>query len=234
MAAGNLPSVITTVESATRSTYNTWQVTADPGNAGSESLVKGKAFVAFLSGKRYFQIRFNNSTEYNVYYTNDPELPAYEWAMDPHTGVIGQDEVFADAKAYILGYWWHTSGLGAAMGDTFSFSADPATDIVEVPVLFQAGYDRYGQYAGAIAFTSDSVNALVDGNWIFTPETYGPVVNFSGSGASDILHDYVAAAFGLCGYLDVNFVDARYYHDWEGSVHCGTNAIRAIVGQWWD
>ena len=188
MAAGNLPSIVNVVADATQSTRNTWLVT--PGenpNTGNAVLIKAKAFTAFLSGYRSFEIRFISATDYEVWYHDDPQSP---WIKDnSHVGQIGRDDVFAEAKAFILGSWW--GGAQAAVGDAFRFCADPNVDIVEVPVLFW-------DVGGATAFTSDCVNALVDGIQIFTPETYGPVVNYSGVGAADILHDYVNAAFSLC------------------------------------
>ncbi|MCD4727573.1 MAG: protein-arginine deiminase domain-containing protein, partial [Pirellulales bacterium] len=224
MAAGNLPSVINAVVDKTESTRNTWLVT--PGenpNTGNAILTKAKAFTAFLSGYRSFEIRFISATDYELWYHHDPQSP---WIKDnSHTGRIGRDDVFTEAKAFILGNWW---GSGQAeIGDTFRFCADPNKDIVEVPVLF---WDD----GGATAFTSDCVNALVNGTHVFTPETYGPVVNYSGAGASGILHDYVSAAFGLCNYGLIDLVDARYYHNRCGSVHCATNAIRNIPEiSWW-
>jgi hypothetical protein len=236
MAPANLPSVVDDVVMATQSTRNTWwDVTPGAGNTGQETLAKGKAFTAFLTWKRYFEIHFISATQFTMWYS-DTGLPG-SFVSDKTNGqdtvgVVDQDEVFTSAKAFILKSWW--TGGTAAVGDTFRFSADPSTDIVEIPVLFQGVYDLQGLYHGATAFSSDSVNSLVDGSIVFTPETYGPVVNYSGSGAADILHDYVDAAFQHCCGLVPEFVDARYYHDGGGSIHCATNDIRLIPeSHWW-
>jgi hypothetical protein len=210
------------VAAATGATRNDWCVTRDSANTGTIGLTKGKAFTGFLSSERFFEIRFTSATTYEMYYRDNPQAV---WIKDSHTGNIGQDEVFGDARAFILAGWW--TGGTAAAGDRFRFYADPYTDIVEVPVLFY----NYGG-GKAAAFTSDCVNALVDGSKIFVPETYGPNVN-----GTDILHTYVHKAFVLCGYpdddSDIQFVDARYYCNSDGSIHCATNVIRGIGGRWW-
>lgn len=167
-------------------------------------------------------MRFVSATTYELYYRDDPAAP---WVKDSQTG-NKYNSVFQEAKAFILANWW-TRGIGVA-GDKYRFSADPHTEIVEIPVLFKK---RPG---GADAFTSNSINALVDGWTIFTPQTYGPAVDYTGGGASDILEGYVTSAFGLCGYTDIRSVDVRYYHDLHGSIHCLTNTIRSIpLLDWW-
>ena len=57
-----------------------------------------------------------------------------------------------------------------------------------------------------------------------------------GGGASDILADYVAAAFFRAGYvLPPTTADSRYYHDGCGNIHCGTNVRRTIPSyKWWE
>jgi len=43
------------------------------------------------------------------------------------------------------------------------------------------------------------------------------------------------AAFKAAGFTKVFFADARLYHDSSGSLHCGTNVIRALPpGKWWE
>ena len=66
-------------------------------------------------------------------------------------------------------------------------------------------------------------------------DAYGPEVNYAGAGSSDILSDYVAAAFGKAGYATVISADSRPYHDGDGNIHCGTNVRRAIPAYlWWE
>ena len=164
MDAANLPSIRTDVATATNSTYNDWSVTPDAGNTGSAVLNMGKAFAAFLTGKRYFEVRVTGATTYDLYYRDNPSAA---WVKDSHSGTIGNDEVFTDAKAFILGNWWDTTAGPAAAGDKFRFEVDPNTDIVDVPVLFK------DTGTGATAFTSDCVNALVDGDNIISQRLMG-------------------------------------------------------------
>jgi hypothetical protein len=60
------------------------------------------------------------------------------------------------------------------------------------------------------------------------------IPDHSGSGASDILTDYVNALYGKAGFSTVINADSRYYHDGNGDIHCGTNEIRRFqVRPWW-
>jgi len=66
-------------------------------------------------------------------------------------------------------------------------------------------------------------------------DAYGPEVNYAGAGSSDILADYVAAAFARAGYTSVIEADSRWYHNSQGNIHCGTNVRRAIPAYlWWE
>jgi hypothetical protein len=49
------------------------------------------------------------------------------------------------------------------------------------------------------------------------------------------LEGYASSVFRAAGYRNVVLADARLYHDTSGSLHCGTNAIRAVpAGKWWE
>jgi len=88
---------------------------------------------------------------------------------------------------------------------------------------------------GAVAYTTNHVNSLVDGVTVVTGNAYGPEVNYAGAGSSDILADYVAAAFARAGYTSVIEADSRWYHNSQGNIHCGTNVRRAIPAYlWWE
>ncbi len=68
--------------------------------------------------------------------------------------------------------------------------------------------------------------------------TSPPTVSIAGGdGASDILMDYVEAAFKKAGYaLPAVKADSRYYHNGSGNIHCGTNVRRTVPTgyQWWE
>lgn len=228
----NLPSIVNAVATATGSDRNTWVVERVQGaQQGTLTLNKAKAFTAFLTTTRYYEVRIVDDIDYKyrLYYSDVPNPTDDDWILDPQIGVGGQDCVFSEAKAFILDNWW-TRGTKVA-GDKYRFSANPGTKIVEIPVLFAA-------FTGgrAWAMTSNCVNVLVDGSTVFVPETFGPVVDYLGSGtASDILKDYVNSAYeDCCGYEHVEFVEAKWYHTKRGSIHCATNLIRAIpTDKWW-
>ena len=71
--------------------------------------------------------------------------------------------------------------VAIAGGDQFTFDAEPTCKTIEMPVLFW--YD-----GGAVAYTVDHVNSLVDGSTVITGDPYGPNVSYSsgGTGATAI------------------------------------------------
>jgi hypothetical protein len=56
-----------------------------------------------------------------------------------------------------LQHWW---GGVHAIGDEFLFTADPASKLLEMPVLFKQ--EGAGGNQGALAYTTDSINSLID------------------------------------------------------------------------
>ena len=91
------------------------------------------------------------------------------------------------------------------------------------------------QFARADAYTVDHANSLVDETTVITGNAYGPSVNYDGTGAKDILNEYVTAMFQKAGYTNIIMADARYYHDNYGSLHCGTNVQRILPAlNWWE
>ena len=196
--AANLPKIIDQVAAATHATRNNWTPTPDGANTGGEALRKGMAFTAFLSGKRYYEICFSDTQHYVLRYRDGA---SGEWVSDPHLGTIGRDAVFVQAKAFILSSWW-SGATDAAKDDTFRFSADPSTDIVEVPVLF---YDKNGK--GAAAYTGDCVNALVNGASIIVPKPYGPAIN-----GKDVSGPTPTRRSPSAGLLTVRITSASWMH----------------------
>jgi hypothetical protein len=84
-------------------------------------------------------------------------------------------------------------------------------------------------------FTTNHINSLADGETVVTGRAYGPKVNWDGRGRTDLFEGYASAAFRAAGYRNVVLADTRLYHDAGGSLHCGTNTIRAVpAGKWWE
>ncbi|MCH8828848.1 MAG: hypothetical protein IID45_04645 [Planctomycetes bacterium] len=91
------------------------------------------------------------------------------------------------------------------------------------------------QFARADAYTVDHANLLDDGTTIITGNAYGSSVNYDGTGAKDILKEYVTAMFQKAGYTNIMMTDVRNYHDDFGSLHCGTNVRRILPAlNWWE
>ena len=106
--------------------------------------------------------------------------------------------------------------------------------MIEMPVLFENGG------SGAIAFTKNVVNALVDGNTLIVADPFGPVVYFEGQLAGDIFEDYVRRTAEKVGFLPTRVLptDDSIYAASEGSIHCATNVLRVIAvadsQKWWN
>ena len=213
---------------------------AGAANLGTASLDKAGALVGFFpnNNTRNYRITFVDDTEYRLEW----QEPGGTWTQDDNVGRIDLDSVFygdpttgqPTSGAFILSQYW--SGGAPAAGDTFTFSADPTAKTIEMPVLFGPEYDG-GTFDGLGAYTTDHANSLVSGTKVVTGDTYGPRVDFDGSGAKDILKEYVTSMFVRAGYTaaDIHWADARLYHNLCGSLHCGTNVQREVpTYNWWE
>ncbi|GAB6185723.1 protein-arginine deiminase family protein [Thermopirellula anaerolimosa] len=91
-------------------------------------------------------------------------------------------------------------------------------------------YGRWGPwYPGVLLFANNVVNSLVDGDTLFVAHVHGPTVS------QGWFNDYVQAAAGLVGFMNVLSCEERTYHNGAGSIHCGTNVLREIpADRWWD
>ncbi|HEX8912567.1 MAG TPA: protein-arginine deiminase family protein [Humisphaera sp.] len=218
------------------------------GNAGTAKLARGGAFAALLgNAKRTFEVRFVDGDRYRLRY-RDGTGAWSGWA----DGRRSQDEVFPAAKAYLLKHYW--TGTPKA-GDTFTFATNPAATLVRMPVLFATGGLFFGPPIGGavlgggviagsvigdgkerlVPYSTNYVNSVVDGTTVVAGKGFGPRVNWSGAGKSDLYDGYAAAAFKSAGYTRTVFADTRLYHDASGGIHCGTNVIRAVpAGKWWE
>lgn len=222
MAKKNLPSVRAAVEKALDTKGPTSMPVGDQNNKSNASLDKGGALVGFFTNKNVweYELRFNNvknDQEYELWYKDGPQGQLRQ----DGTGNIADDSVFTKANAFILKHWWQ--GKPKA-GDVFRFTANPNATTVEMPVLFRSD----GKY-----YSTNHVNSFIDDGTAITGRTFGPVVNYKGTGNRDILGDYVKAQFQSAG-LTALMVDARFYHNGCASIHCGMNVKRDIPNyNWW-
>lgn len=235
MAASRLPAVWATIKSALKLTEEITTPAAASGNTGSAKLVRGGAFTQFLNGvKRTFQVKFVDADRYRLRFSDNAGATWSGWTE----GRKSQDSVFPGAKAFILKHHW--TGVAKA-GDVFTFATNPNATMLKMPVLFGAPGAVFSSVIvdpqlRLSPFTMNHINSLADGTTIITGKAQGPKVAWKGGTAiaSDILEDYAAAVFRTAGYTSVRFTDAALYHNSGGSVHCATNAIRAIPAEkWW-
>jgi hypothetical protein len=232
MAAENLPAIREDVAMAIGVSPPETKPKAAPTNTGTTQLDKGGGLVGLFpnANVRNYEIRFTDATNYEFRY----QEAGGDWSA-PAVGRRDRDEVFADARAFILNHYW--SGGAPAAGDAFTFAAAPGAKMIEVPVLFQAAWDDRALRFKSLAYTTNFINSLVSGTTVVTGKGYGPSVNWSGAGISDIFEGYTTGTFKLAGMDEGKIVraDGRYYHNGQGFIHCGTNVIRDIPSdKWWN
>ena len=83
-------------------------------------------------------------------------------------------------------------------------------------------------------YTNNVVNSIVDGDTLFVAYVHGPTV-----GSINLFNDYVIKAARKVGFTTILTCEERYYHNGDGSIHCGTNVLRRIpvLGsglEWWN
>ena len=241
MHPANLPAIRSTVEGIVGSSGPETTPVADPTNTGTAVLTKGGALVGFFPDdkRRFFEIEFTSTTDYELRWREEGSAT---WNLDPSMGRTDADSVFYGdpsagvdaANAFIHRHFWTGS---PAVGDKFTFEADPTAKTIEMPVLFKPEIDRNSNISAG-AYTTDHANSLVSETTVVTGDTYGPEVDFDGMGAKDILEEYVTKMFVRSGYTeaDIHFADARLYHNLCGSLHCGTNVQREVPDtyNWWE
>jgi protein-arginine deiminase len=210
------------------------EVTAPAGaaaNKGTASLARGGAFAQMLGGvERTYEVRFTSSDAYGLRF-RDKGGAWSKW----YGGRKSADSVFPDARAFLLKNYWSGS---AQAGDWFTYKTVPGATMIRMPQLFAS--------PGLLAdpsdpvdpiltpFSTNHVNALVDGPTVVTGKAFGPKVAWRDSTRRDLLQDYVDATFRRAGYGTVEFVDSTTYHNTGGNLHCGTNTVREIPpGRWW-
>jgi hypothetical protein len=236
----NLPAAVRTIRDALGLTEDVSTPRGDSTNRGNVRLLRGGAFTSLLGNiRREFEVKLGQGNSYQLRYSDRAGVWS-SWL----SGSRDRDEVFETAGAYILTSQWQ--GRSSVAGDTFRFATNPSATLNRVPVLFANSSVRFDPTGGAAnssfldlgrvrALTMNHVNSLVSGSTIVTGETFGPRVNHSGNGASDILKDYVRNTFQRAGYTNVVFADGRWYHNSGGNIHCGTNVTRRLpTTNWWE
>lgn len=231
MDPANLPSVRNTVAATMGVSPPESTPVADPANTGGANLSKGGALVGLFGNAnlREYEIEFTDADNYQLRYREFGGAWS-AWAA----GRRDEDEVFENARGFILRHWW--TGGAPAVGDKFTFSADPGAGMIEVPVLFD-NRPAPGRPNALAAYTTNFINSLVNGITVITGKAYGPSVNWSGNGADDILEDYTDATFGMAGIPIAGVIraDGRFYHNLTGFIHCGTNVVRELpTDNWWE
>jgi hypothetical protein len=163
-----------------------------------------------------WRLEFTSADEFNLFYRAVGEST---WHADG-SGSRQADFVSESGAVYVLRDWWD-AGLTTEADQTVTFRTRPSPNMIEMPVLF---WDQ----TGALAYTNNVVNSLVDGDWLFVAHVRGPTVS------QDWFNDYVHAAAGLVGFTNVLSCEERTYHNGAGSIHCGTNVLREIPAcPWW-
>lgn len=204
---------------------------ARTAGTGTGNLSRGGMFSALLGERaRELSVRFTSTTDYTLRY-RDAGGAWSAWTKARRTS----DTVFPTARAFLMRTYFHGNFKA---GDAFTFKTVPGASLVRMPVLFASPglqFDPSTPFDPQLTpFSEDHVNALVDGTTVVTGRAYGPKVKWNGTVAGDLFQDYATAAFGQAGYTKVVYTDARVYHNSSGSVHCATNAVRAVPDDaWW-
>jgi hypothetical protein len=184
---------------------------------------------------------YGDKIEWRITFTgDDPGDPSDDFAVDYRkvgetawhadgSGNRGQDFVSDSRAVYILQEWWDST-LGTEADDEITFTTQPSADLIEMPVLFR-------NQGGAVAYTNNVINSIVDGTTLFMARPYGPECM---PGNADVFEYYAreAAMKQGVGFTSVLFNEERAYHNGTGSIHCGTNVLRLIPGaevsKWWN
>ncbi len=229
---GNLPSVINILKRKLGLKEEVSKPIAGASNSNQGTLERVGAFTQFLGNvAREFRVRFLDAERYAVQFRSGER-----WSV-PVIGSRLKDEVFMDAKVFLFKHYWSGS---FKRGDQFTFTADPSSNLVKMPVMFASAFvlsQASSLPSGPLRlspFSTNHVNSLVSGTTVISGKAYGPRVNFDGTGPRDIMQDYARQVFQRMGYRSIRFVDSITYHNAGGSVHCATNAIRFLPTQdWW-
>lgn len=243
MSPDKLPAAQAAIREAMGLRYEVSRPAAGEGNTGATVLKRAGVFSSLLPDqRRFFEVQFVDADRYQLRYRDG----AGAWSSW-EAGRRSQDTVFADAKVYLFPKYF--AGSAAKAGDVFRFHSNPDATLIKMPVVFQNAY-TFGDFgpdadlgrieaeirnSPAGALTTNVINSLSVSKTVVAGKSFGPQVNYTGAGASDLFQDYIHRAFTDNGYRTVKFVDARFYHLGGGGVHCGTNIFRTPpAAAWWE
>ena len=235
-----LRAVHNTIKNAMKLSEEVFAPGAVSTNKGTGKLLRAGAFTQMLgNAQRSYEIRFVDADQYQLRYRDAGGSPS-QW----FNGRKSQDEVFPQAKAYLLKNYW--TGTPTA-GDVFFYKTNPSATMLKMPVLFAGGFTLFEESTRNSSssvilgttklspFSTNHINALVDGTTVVTGKAYGPGVNWNGTGNRDIFQDYANNTYKKAGFTRIVEVDSRLYHNGSGNIHCGTNVIRSLpTDNWWD
>ena len=171
-----------------------------------------------------WRLEFVSAYDYTISYR---KVGTTTWNPDG-TGSRDEFSVSNSMAVYILPDWWDPCAVTVA-GYTVTFQTKPSPNMIELPVLFWDA--QQAQRPGAVAYTNNVVNSLVDGNKVVFAYVQGPAAQ-----NHDLFNWYVFHADDLVGFTgSTGAIEERVYHNGFGSIHCGTNVLRQIpsVG-WWE
>jgi hypothetical protein len=176
-----------------------------------------------------WKLEFTSADDYHIYYRRPGNS---NWVADG-SGKRSEDSVSDSRVVYVLKAWWSDPvAKPTAAGNTVTFATRRSPDMIEMPVLFcdfANWSDDYEHHYGAVALTNNVVNSLVDGSKLVHAYVYGPDV-----AGAQFFNWYTSQAAGLLGFT-VYACEERVYHNWKGSIHCGTNVLREIPSEnWWE
>ncbi len=98
-----------------------------------------------------------------------------------------------------------------------------ANEVMEMPFLYDVSFGE------AVAYQPGTVNLLYADGAVLLPDPFGPIIN-----GADPFKEDLKTRLGAIG-LQVFFVDDwDTFHEGEGEVHCGTNAVRDMKLKWWE
>jgi hypothetical protein len=238
MDGKNLPASQRTIARALGLSGEVFTPRARDTNVSTAGLNRAGVFTQLLADpkvQRTFEVRFTGAQTYTLRYRDTDGA----WSTT-FTGRRDRDEIFGTARAYLLKRFW--TGAPGSVGDRITFRTNPDATLLKAPTLFinsntftdfgdqptPPNFEQEALRFPVVAFTSNFVNSLSDGPTVITPYSYGPRVRFDAARKRDIFDAYATQLFASAGYTDVRFVDARFYHNASGGVHCGTNVFRNV------
>ena len=124
-------------------------------------------------------------------------------------GIVGQDAVFMQAKAFILSNWWKINPLDPttypAAGRSFNSMRTPARISCRFQSCSKSGQTEVRRPSPATASTPWSTGQ----RFLLRRLTVRMSTTTTTDFPLDILQDYVSAAYQLCGYSPFGITDVR-------------------------